>query len=67
MKRHVSLGSSDAQLAIQVIGSEPAKRGKAAVIAVSGLSSDELAELAAIGATAVLGVIGASGWTALSR
>ncbi|HEY5486604.1 MAG TPA: heme-binding protein [Candidatus Limnocylindrales bacterium] len=35
MKQHVSLGSSDAQLAIQVIQSELVKRGKAAVIAVA--------------------------------
>jgi glc operon protein GlcG len=35
MKEHVNLGSSDAQLAIQVIGSELAKRGEAAVIAVA--------------------------------
>jgi glc operon protein GlcG len=35
MKKHVSLGTSDAQLAIQVIGSELAKREKAAVIAVA--------------------------------
>lgn len=31
MKEHVSLGSSDAQRAIQVIGSELAKRDKAAI------------------------------------
>jgi len=35
MKEHVSLGSSDAQLAIQVVQSELVKRGKAAVIAVA--------------------------------
>lgn len=35
MKEHVSLGSADAQRAIQVIGSELAKRGEAAVIAVA--------------------------------
>ena len=34
MKQHSSLGSSDAQLAIQVIASELTKRGKAAVVAV---------------------------------
>ncbi len=35
MKEHVSLGSSDAQLAIEVIRTELEKRGKAAVIAVA--------------------------------
>jgi len=35
MRQHVSLGSADAQRAIQVIGSELAKRDKAAVIAVA--------------------------------
>ena len=34
MKQNPSLGSSDAQLAIQVITSELTKRGKAAVVAV---------------------------------
>jgi len=35
MKNHASLGAGDAQLAIQVIGSELARRGKSAVIAVA--------------------------------
>ena len=35
MKNHASLGAGDAQLAIQVIGAELARRGKSAVIAVA--------------------------------
>jgi glc operon protein GlcG len=35
MKNHASLGAGDAQLAIQVIGSELARRAKSAVIAVA--------------------------------
>ena len=35
MKEHVSLGTSDAQLAIQIIQAELEQRGKAAVIAVA--------------------------------
>jgi glc operon protein GlcG len=44
MKNHVSLGAADAQLAIQVIQSELARRGKAAVIAVA----DDHGELVAL-------------------
>jgi glc operon protein GlcG len=35
MKKHASLGAGDAQLAIQVIGSELVRRAKSAVIAVA--------------------------------
>jgi glc operon protein GlcG len=35
MKKHVSLGAAEAQLAIQVIHTELARRGKSAVIAVA--------------------------------
>jgi glc operon protein GlcG len=44
MKNHASLGAGDAQLAIQVIGSELARRGKSAVIAVA----DDHGELVAL-------------------
>jgi glc operon protein GlcG len=44
MKNHVSLGAADAQRAIQVIQTELARRGKAAVIAVA----DDHGELVAL-------------------
>lgn len=44
MKNHASLGAADAQLAIQVIGSELVRRAKSAVIAVA----DDHGELVAL-------------------